>query len=155
MCLYCETFTLTDQVECETHTATNTWRHSCVSLSLCVCVCVCVVAGQRCATLASDPSHTPPQHHWSISHPPPTHALLQECLLMVVVVGKGGRGGDGGVRVSGVILKAVVRTGWKWGMTYSLWSAAWWKNNVAPRCPNFSGVAIFGAALRAALMERY
>lgn len=75
--------TVTDQVECETHTATNTCRQS------------CVVVGQRCATLASDPSHTPPQQHSSISRPPPTHALLQVCLPL-----NGGRGrwGREGIR---------------------------------------------------------
>lgn len=42
----------------------------------------CVVAGQRCATVASNPSHTPPQHHSSIFHPPCTHAPLKVCLQL-------------------------------------------------------------------------
>lgn len=94
------TLTVTSQVECETHTVMNTWRQS------------RVVTGQRCATLASDPSHTPPQQHSSIFHPPPTHTLLQVCLQLN---GGGGASGPWGYQVS--FKKAVVRTGWKWSMT--------------------------------------
>lgn len=71
---------VTNQVECETHTATDTWRQS------------CELVGQRCATLASDPlthaSKTPLVH---FSSPPPTHAPLQVCLQL-----NGGRGGHWG-----------------------------------------------------------